>query len=365
MNRACPVCSFFMSASAMFEVYLLFNGVKMSIHKRIKYLREKLNWRVSRLSEEIGVCRYTIYKWERGEASPSREHLLMLAKTLGVSVDEIIHGVARKKQGNTLSTTRELRDQLFQARSFAAIEHHVTKFMSEHGVNNYFYKQIFRGDISQHPNIEVITNIPTKWLKHYAESKYAKIDPAWQYSLQNVEPISNEDLIARHNVYRDDELSRFFDDLYTNLTPCFFVIPVHGACCLATFVVGVDQATREKRERLERALDVMVHVGHLIYAATHRVTENSGHHERILTEKEIEVVQLLANGYNQSEISDRIHISHAAVKSRIANARNKMGASNCEQLVLLAASRNLLPHNLEHMKIGHATFSIEIEKRKR
>lgn len=44
------------------------------------------------LAEKIGVSRQAVSKWERGEASPDTDNLIMLAKVYGVSLDELVNG---------------------------------------------------------------------------------------------------------------------------------------------------------------------------------------------------------------------------------------------------------------------------------
>lgn len=42
------------------------------------------------LAEKIGVSRQAVSKWERGEAFPNTESLIMLAKLYGLSIDELL-----------------------------------------------------------------------------------------------------------------------------------------------------------------------------------------------------------------------------------------------------------------------------------
>ena len=44
------------------------------------------------LAEKIGVSRQAVSKWERAEASPDTDNLILLAKIYGVTLDELLMG---------------------------------------------------------------------------------------------------------------------------------------------------------------------------------------------------------------------------------------------------------------------------------
>lgn len=64
----------------------------------IKELREARGWTVRGLADELGVDKMTVWKWEHGWHVPSGRSLHALAKTFGVSMDEIdFEGPARRR----------------------------------------------------------------------------------------------------------------------------------------------------------------------------------------------------------------------------------------------------------------------------
>lgn len=67
---------------------------KMNIEtaNRLLQLRKKHNLSQEELAEKIGVSRQAISKWERAEASPDTDNLILLAEIYGVSLDELIKG---------------------------------------------------------------------------------------------------------------------------------------------------------------------------------------------------------------------------------------------------------------------------------
>lgn len=57
----------------------------------------------------------------------------------------------------------------------------------------------------------------------------------------------------------------------------------------------------------------------------------------ILTNREREVVELLAQGLPQTEIARRLHIEYTTVTKHAAAARQKTGSSTTMQLAIKAA----------------------------
>ena len=59
---------------------------------RLFQYRKKHNLSQEELAEKIGVSRQAISKWERAEASPDTDNLIILAKIYGVTLDELLQG---------------------------------------------------------------------------------------------------------------------------------------------------------------------------------------------------------------------------------------------------------------------------------
>lgn len=57
---------------------------------RLLYYRKKNNLSQEELAAKIGVSRQAVSKWERAEASPDTDNLILLAKLYGVSLDELL-----------------------------------------------------------------------------------------------------------------------------------------------------------------------------------------------------------------------------------------------------------------------------------
>jgi len=63
----------------------------VSIANRLYEYRRKNNLSQEELAEKIGVSRQAVSKWERAEASPDTDNLILLAKLYEVSLDELIN----------------------------------------------------------------------------------------------------------------------------------------------------------------------------------------------------------------------------------------------------------------------------------
>ena len=62
-----------------------------------------------------------------------------------------------------------------------------------------------------------------------------------------------------------------------------------------------------------------------------------------LTERELQVLELLVDGLSNSEISERLVITRATVKYHVSNILSKLGASNRTEAAALAVQNNLVP----------------------
>lgn len=67
-----------------------------------------------------------------------------------------------------------------------------------------------------------------------------------------------------------------------------------------------------------------------------------GHNLSLLTPREREVLQLMAQGLTNSEIATSLFISHHTVKNHVSNIYRKLGENDRTRVALLAAGENLL-----------------------
>ena len=64
--------------------------MNVSIANKLYELRKKNGYSQEELALKLGVSRQAVSKWERAEASPDTDNLIMLSKLYNVSLDDII-----------------------------------------------------------------------------------------------------------------------------------------------------------------------------------------------------------------------------------------------------------------------------------
>lgn len=64
--------------------------MNIEIANRLVKLRKSNSYSQESLAEKLGVSRQAVSKWERAEASPDTDNLILLAKLYGVSLDELL-----------------------------------------------------------------------------------------------------------------------------------------------------------------------------------------------------------------------------------------------------------------------------------
>ena len=77
---------------------------------RLLQYRKKHNLSQEELANKIGVSRQAVSKWERAEASPDTDNLILLAEIYGVSLDELLRSEQflkiRSQAGNRIGGKR-------------------------------------------------------------------------------------------------------------------------------------------------------------------------------------------------------------------------------------------------------------------
>lgn len=64
--------------------------MNIEIANRLVNLRKKSSLSQEALAEKLGISRQAVSKWERAEASPDTDNLILLARLYGVSLDELL-----------------------------------------------------------------------------------------------------------------------------------------------------------------------------------------------------------------------------------------------------------------------------------
>lgn len=76
--------------------------------------RKKHRLSQEELAEKIGVSRQAVSKWERGEASPDTDNLIMLAQIYGVTLDELIKGNKSQPSADDENKTADTEEKAQQ-----------------------------------------------------------------------------------------------------------------------------------------------------------------------------------------------------------------------------------------------------------
>lgn len=77
---------------------------------RLLQYRKQHNLSQEDLAAKIGVSRQAISKWERAEASPDTDNLILLADIYGVSLDELLKGeIPSKKETENVVRTMSVK----------------------------------------------------------------------------------------------------------------------------------------------------------------------------------------------------------------------------------------------------------------
>ena len=64
--------------------------MNIEIANRLLELRKKNGYSQEELANKLGISRQSVSKWERAEASPYTDNLILLAKIYNVSLDELL-----------------------------------------------------------------------------------------------------------------------------------------------------------------------------------------------------------------------------------------------------------------------------------
>ncbi len=75
--------------------------MNIDIANRLYELRKEKHYSQEELAEKIGVSRQAVSKWERAEASPDTDNLILLSQLYGISLDELLHTEEKVETANS------------------------------------------------------------------------------------------------------------------------------------------------------------------------------------------------------------------------------------------------------------------------
>ena len=82
---------------------------KNNLPNNLYELRRAANLSQEEFAEKLGVSRQAVSKWERGEAYPDTENLIVISEMFGVSIDELLRAdnIKAKQSGNANANEAE------------------------------------------------------------------------------------------------------------------------------------------------------------------------------------------------------------------------------------------------------------------
>ena len=81
--------------------------MNIEIANRLVALRKEKNLSQEALASELGISRQAVSKWERAEASPDTDNLILLARLYGMSLDELLKTDQEKFESGDFENSKE------------------------------------------------------------------------------------------------------------------------------------------------------------------------------------------------------------------------------------------------------------------
>ena len=324
-----------------------------NIASRIDDLRISKNMSIQLFADSLGISRSAVYKWIHGSSEPSLTHVVKISQLFNTDPNFLLLGELPVEDNNEplLINIDNIKQEILKACSFKNLNLILSKYIKQLGLDLFFYKEVFRGDLSDNANISILTNIPNEWIHKYRRMNYSDVDPTWEYAVNNILPKSSNDFYKEAIENKEHETVRFYNDCFKNCAAYTVTIPIHGSCNLGSFTVSVKENTKEHHDRIDRNLESLIYIAHHIYDAVERIKLNKKKtFEKELTIKEIKVIELLSNGYLIKQIADNLSLSIPTINSRIERAKEKLNAKNRDHLIQLAVAKNVFYKNIRKMR---------------
>lgn len=86
----------------------------MTLGNNIQKLRKQIGLSQEQLGEQVGVTRQTISNWESEQTSPNPEQLILLSKSLNISIDELLDNERNDDLYKKVSNTEQLAGMIMK-----------------------------------------------------------------------------------------------------------------------------------------------------------------------------------------------------------------------------------------------------------
>jgi|ERR1041384_4565544 DNA-binding NarL/FixJ family response regulator len=120
-------------------------------------------------------------------------------------------------------------------------------------------------------------------------------------------------------------------------------VEIYGAIVAAVFAgLGIWLGTTVARRR-EVIREIAVHVEVPVPAPAQFVRDEAKRTSLGITDREMEILELIAEGLSTREMASRIHVSENTVKTHASRVFSKLGARRRTQAVQLGKQHRLIP----------------------
>ncbi|MCB2129640.1 MAG: LuxR family transcriptional regulator [Rhodobacteraceae bacterium] len=185
----------------------------------------------------------------------------------------------------------------------------------------------------------VLTYQP-EWVDRYLEQDYARIDPVVQGCLRRYHPVDWKHLDWGGRATRNF----LVEAMDAGVGNQGYSVPIRGPNGQFAMFTVSDRVSDGKWERFthERTSDLIL-LAHFINQKALEIERGSDFLvTKALSPREVDVLTLLALGFNRAQAADSLSISEHTFRTYLESARLKLGAANTTQAVARAVAEGLV-----------------------
>ena len=188
-------------------------------------------------------------------------------------------------------------------------------------------------------SVHVYVTYPEAWKNHYRDANLHRLDPTLLMASRSIAPVDWRRVRGHAN------FQTVFSDAHDfGIGDLGLTIPVRGPYGDVGMLAVTRDCDVSEWDRLTRRVmgDLQSVVVHLHDAAMHSDALSHTLRRPMLSRREIEILQWVAAGKSQQDVSDILGIALRTVEVHLASGRDKLGALNTPQAVARAVSLRLI-----------------------
>ena len=197
--------------------------MNIEIANRLVNLRKEMGLSQEQLAEKIGVSRQAVSKWERSEASPDTDNIILLARLYNISLDELLRTEDDIPQ--TEETTEETTEEP-EASGFEQTETETAEETAEDNTDGY-YKEAPNGD-KVHIGLGGIDVHD-----HHGSKVHVGFDGIFVNDAQNGDnvQVSKDGVFVNDKQYTKEELKHWHENHNKFAVPIVMLSIIAFLCC--------------------------------------------------------------------------------------------------------------------------------------